>query len=165
LECAVFVSETLRARGKYPVSSRPAGKAQEKTFMSMTDPISDMLTRIRNANHMYKEKVDVPFSKLKLEITRILSEEGFIKNYKTVEEKGRPAWIRISLKYSDKKERVITHINRVSHSGGRVYSRRANVPLEIGGLGIVILSTSKGILTDRQARRQGIGGEVLCRVH
>jgi small subunit ribosomal protein S8 len=133
--------------------------------MSMMDPIADMLTRIRNANHVYKEKVDVPFSKLKLEIARILSEEGFIRNYKVVEEKGRPAWIRISLKYGEKREKVITTINRVSRSGRRVYSGKARVPKVIGGLGIAILSTSKGILTDQQARRQGVGGEVLCLVH
>lgn len=133
--------------------------------MSMTDPIADMLTRIRNANHMYKEKVDIPFSKLKLEIARILSEEGFIKNYKIIEEKGRPTWIRISLKYSDKKERVITNISRVSRSGRRIYSSRLEIPTVIGGLGIAILSTSKGVLTDQQARRHGIGGEVLCWVH
>ena len=88
--------------------------------MSMMDPIADMLTRIRNANHVYKEKVDVPFSKLKLEIARILSEEGFIRNYKVVEEKGKPSTIRVSLKYGDKRERVITTINRVSRSGRRV---------------------------------------------
>jgi small subunit ribosomal protein S8 len=133
--------------------------------MSMTDPISDMLTRIRNANHVYKEKVDVPFSKLKLEISRILSEEGFIKNYKVVEEKGHPALIRISMKYSDKRERVISTINRVSRSGRRYYAGKARVPKVIGGLGIAILSTSKGVLTDQQARQQGVGGEVLCLVH
>ncbi|HUO58541.1 MAG TPA: 30S ribosomal protein S8 [bacterium] len=133
--------------------------------MSMMDPIADMLTRIRNANHMYKEKVDVPFSKLKLEITRILSEEGFIRNYKVVEEKGRPAWIRISLKYSDKRERVISAIERVSRSGKRVYSGKTRIPKIIGGMGVAILSTSKGLLTDQQARQQGVGGEVLCLVH
>ena len=132
--------------------------------MSMTDPIADMLTRIRNANHMYKEKVDIPYSKLKLEITRILSEEGFIKNYKVVEDKGRPSLIRVSMKYGDKRERVISEIARVSTSGRRVYAGKARIPKIIGGLGVAILSTSKGILTDVQARQQGIGGEVLCRV-
>jgi small subunit ribosomal protein S8 len=133
--------------------------------MSMTDPIADMLTRIRNANHTFKEKVDVPFSKLKLEITRILSEEGFIKNYKVIEEKSKPALIRISMKYGDKRERVITHIERKSRSGRRVYSGKSRIPKVIGGLGIAILSTSKGVLTDQQARQQGVGGEVLCLVH
>jgi len=132
--------------------------------MSMTDPIADMLTRIRNANHVYKEKVDIPYSKLKLEITRILSEEGFIKNYKVVEDKGKPSLIRVSMKYGDKRERVITEINRVSRSGRRVYADKTRVPKVIGGLGTAILSTSKGILTDAQARQQGIGGEVLCLV-
>jgi small subunit ribosomal protein S8 len=133
--------------------------------MSMTDPIADMLTRIRNANHVYKEKVDVPYSKLKMEIARILSEEGFIKNYKVVEDKGRPSAIRISMKYGDKKERVITNITRSSRSGRRVYSGKSKLPKVIGGLGIAIISTSKGILTDHQARLQGVGGEVLCVVH
>ena len=133
--------------------------------MSMTDPIADMLTRIRNANHVYKEKVDIPFSKLKLEITRILLEEGFIKNYKVVEDKGRSSLIRVSMKYGDKRERVISNIRRVSRSGRRVYSGKARVPKVIGGLGVAILSTSKGILTDQQARQQGVGGEVLCMVH
>lgn len=133
--------------------------------MSMTDPIADMLTRIRNANHVFKEKVDIPYSKLKLEISRILSEEGYIKNYKVIEDKGRPSSIRISMKYGDKKERVITNITRTSRSGRRVYSGKAKVPKVIGGLGIAIISTSKGILTDQQARLQGVGGEVLCLVH
>ena len=133
--------------------------------MSMTDPIADMLTRIRNANHVYKEKVDIPYSKLKMEIARILSEEGFIKNYKVVEEKGRPSAIRVSMKYGDKRERVITNITRSSRSGRRVYSGKAKLPKVIGGLGIAIVSTSKGILTDHQARLQGVGGEVLCVVH
>jgi small subunit ribosomal protein S8 len=133
--------------------------------MSMSDPIADMLTRIRNANHMYKEKVDIPFSKLKIEIARILSEEGFIKNYKVIEDKGRPSMIRISMKYGDKRERVISTINRVSRSGRRYYTGKTRVPKVIGGLGIAILSTSKGILTDQQARQQGVGGEVLCLVH
>ncbi|MGH7738796.1 MAG: 30S ribosomal protein S8 [bacterium] len=133
--------------------------------MSMTDPIADMLTRIRNANHVHKEKVDVPFSKLKLEIARILSEEGFIKNYKMVEDKGKPSAIRISMKYGEKRERVITHIGRVSRSGRRVYRGKTDLPRVIGGLGVAILSTSKGVLTDRQARQQGVGGEVLCLIH
>lgn len=132
--------------------------------MSMTDPIADMLTRIRNANHVYKDKVDIPYSKLKLEIARILSEEGFVKNYKVVEEKSRPTWIRVSMKYGDKKERVITAIDRVSRSGRRVYSGKTRVPKVINGLGVAILSTSKGVLTDQQARLQGVGGEVLCTV-
>jgi small subunit ribosomal protein S8 len=133
--------------------------------MSMTDPLADMLTRIRNANHVYKDKVDIPYSKLKLEIARILAEEGYIRNYKVVEEKGRPAGIRVTMKYGDKRERVITTIERVSRSGRRFYSGKARIPKIIGGLGVAILSTSKGVLTDRQARQQGIGGEVLCKVH
>jgi len=133
--------------------------------MAMSDPIADMLTRIRNANHMYKEKVDIPFSKLKLEIARILSEEGFIKNYKVVEDKGKVPAIRISMKYGDKRERVISRIDRVSRSGRRHYTGKSSVPKVIGGLGIAIISTSKGVLTDQQARKQGVGGEVLCLIH
>jgi small subunit ribosomal protein S8 len=133
--------------------------------MSMTDPIADMLTRIRNANHVFKEKVDVPFSKLKLEIARVLAEEGFIKNYKVVEDKGKPALIRVSMKYGEKRERIITNIGRVSRSGRRVYRGKSKLPKVIGGLGVAILSTSKGILTDQQARQQGVGGEVLCLIH
>jgi len=132
--------------------------------MSMTDPIADMLTRIRNANSAFKEKVDIPFSKLKLEIARILSEEGFIKNYKTVEEKGKTPVIRITLKYGDKRERVITRIDRSSTPGRRDYRGKALIPRVLGGLGTAILSTSKGVLTDKQARRQGVGGEVLCTI-
>lgn len=131
----------------------------------MTDPIADMLTRLRNANKAYKEKVDVPFSKLKFEIARILSEEGFIKNYKTVEEKGKPPVIRIALKYGDRRERVITSLTRTSSPGYRDYKGKKAVPRILGGLGVVILSTSKGVLTDRQARRQGVGGEILCTVY
>lgn len=133
--------------------------------MSMTDPIADMLTRIRNANHAYKEKVDVPYAKLKLEIARILSEEGFIKNYKTVEEKGKRPVIRITLKYGDKRERVITRLERSSTPGRRNYQPKQGVPKVLGGLGVAILTTSKGVLTDKQARRQGVGGEVLCTVY
>jgi len=133
--------------------------------MSMTDPIANMLTRIRNANHVYREKVDIPYSKLKLEISRILLEEGFIKNYKVVEEKNKPALIRVSMKYGDKRERVISHIERISRSGRRIYAGKSRIPKAIGGLGVAILSTSKGVLTDHQARQQGIGGEILCVVH
>jgi small subunit ribosomal protein S8 len=133
--------------------------------MSMTDPIADMLTRLRNANQAFKEKVDVPYSKLKLEIARILAEEGFLKNYKTIEEKGKTPVIRITLKYGDKRERVITKITRASSPGHRVYQGKVRVPRVLGGLGVAIMSTSKGVLTDRQARRQGVGGEVLCTVY
>ncbi len=133
--------------------------------MSMTDPIADMLTRIRNANSAYKEKVDVPYAKLKLEIARILSEEGFIKNYKTVEEKGKRPVIRITLKYGDKRERVITRLTRSSTPGRRDYRPKKGVRKVLGGLGVAILTTSKGVLTDKQARRQGVGGEVLCTVY
>ena len=132
--------------------------------MSMTDPIADMLTRIRNANKAFREKVDIPYSKLKFEIARILSEEGYIKNYKTVEEKGKSPVIRITLKYGDRRERVITSLTRASTPGRRNYQGKKSIPRVLGGLGVVILSTSKGVLTDRQARRQGVGGEILCSV-
>lgn len=131
----------------------------------MNDPIADMLTRVRNAARAGKEKVDVPYSRIKLEIARILTEEGFLRNYKTVEVKGRPWWIRLSLKYGERKEPVIHGIRRVSRPGLRAYRGRRSVQRVRGGTGVAILSTSKGILSDRQAREQGVGGEVLCEVH
>ena len=133
--------------------------------MSMTDPLADMLTRIRNANGGFKDKVDIPFSKLKLEIARILSEEGFVRNYKVVEEKGRPQVIRLALKYGDKKERVLSHLSRVSTPGRRVYQGKTEIPKPRGGMGIAVVSTSRGVLTDKQARKMGVGGEVLCFIY
>ena len=122
----------------------------------MTDTIADMLTRIRNANQMRYETVEIPASNIKREIARILKEEGFIKDYK---EEGRT--LTLTLKYADK-ERVITGLKRISKPGLRVYAKNDNIPKVLNGLGIAILSTSKGIMTDKEARKQNIGGEVLA---
>lgn len=131
--------------------------------MSMTDPIADMLTRLRNASSVFHESVDVPASKLKTEVARILKEEGFIRDYKIVEE-GKQPTLRIFLKYAPPKRQVITGIRRISRPGLRVYAGRDEVPRVLGGLGIAVLSTSKGVMSDKQARKAGVGGEVICYV-
>ena len=131
----------------------------------VTDTIADMLTRIRNANQMRYEEVKVPTSKIKKEIARILKEEGFIKDYKIVnsdENSSVQDTILLTLKYKDKKERVITGLKRISKPGLRVYVKNDEIPRVLNGLGIAIISTSKGIMTDKEARKQNIGGEVLA---
>ena len=127
----------------------------------VTDPIADMLTRIRNANQMRYKEVEVPASKMKLEIARILKEEGFINDYK-VKKNDVQSILVLSLKYSDKKERVITGLKRISKPGLRVYAKAEELPRVLNGLGIAIVSTSKGVMTDKQARRESLGGEVLA---
>ena len=127
----------------------------------VTDTIADMLTRIRNANSMRYTEVKVPASKLKLELARILKEEGFIKDYKVLEETAQ-GMILVTLKYGDKKERVISGLKRISKPGLRVYAKAEEVPKVLNGLGIAIISTSKGVMTDKEARKQGLGGEVLA---
>ena len=127
----------------------------------VTDPIADMLTRIRNANQMRYKEVEVPASKIKIEIARILKEEGFIKDYKVVKNDAQGT-IELTLKYGDKKERVITGLKRISKPGLRVYAKSDEIPKVLNGLGIAIISTSKGIMTDKEARRQNLGGEVLA---
>lgn len=129
-----------------------------------TDPISDMLTRVRNALAAKHQKVDVPISKLKLEIVRILKEEGFINNYKLIGDGARRS-IRIYLRYGMKGEQVVSKIERVSRPGCRVYVGNRVIPKVLGGLGISILSTSRGLMTDKQARREHVGGEILCRIY
>ncbi|MBP1927294.1 small subunit ribosomal protein S8 [Sedimentibacter acidaminivorans] len=131
--------------------------------MVMTDPIADMLTRIRNGNHAKHEFVDVPSSKIKKEIANILLEEGYIKGFDVIDD-GKQGIIRVELKYQQNKERVITGIKRISKPGLRVYVNKDETPRVLGGLGIAVLSTSKGILTDKKARIQGVGGEVICYV-
>ena len=126
----------------------------------VTDTIADMLTRIRNANTMRYNEVSVPDSKLKIELARILKEEGFIKNYKVVKEDAQGS-IVITLKYVNK-ERVITGLKRISKPGLRVYAKSSEIPKVLNGLGIAIISTSKGIMTDKEARKQNLGGEVLA---
>ena len=131
--------------------------------MTMTDPIADMLTRIRNANVVKHETVDVPASNMKKELSRILLEEGFIRGYDVIED-GKQGIIRIQLKYGQMSERVITGLKRISKPGMRVYAAKDEVPKVLNGLGISIISTSKGILTDKQARKENVGGEVICYV-
>ena len=127
----------------------------------VTDTIADMLTRIRNANQMRYEEVTVPASNIKKEIARILKEEGFIKDYK-IDSEDAQGTIILTLKYTDKKERVITGLKRISKPGLRVYANKDEVPKVLNGLGIAIISTSKGIMTDKEARKENIGGEVLA---
>jgi small subunit ribosomal protein S8 len=129
----------------------------------MTDPIADMLTRVRNAINARHPKVDVPASKLKTEIARILREEGFILNYKLTEE-GAKRYIRIYLKYTPGNVPVISRIERVSRPGCRVYVGSKDVPRVLGGLGVNILTTPRGVMTGLTARKEGVGGEVLCQV-
>ncbi|MGL5440287.1 MAG: 30S ribosomal protein S8 [Filifactoraceae bacterium] len=131
--------------------------------MTMTDPIADMLTRVRNANTVKHETVDIPASNIKKEIARILLEEGFIKGYDVTED-GKQGLIRLQLKYGKDGERVISGIKRISKPGMRVYADTDNIPKVLNGLGISVISTSKGILTDKQARELNVGGEVLCYV-
>jgi small subunit ribosomal protein S8 len=131
--------------------------------MSMTDPVADMFTRIRNGSKEKFEKVDIPSSKLKREIVKILKDEGFIKNFKVVTDDHEHEMIRVFLKYDASKKGII-HIKRVSKPGRRVYVGIHRIPSVMSGLGISILSTPKGILTDKSARKANIGGEVLCYV-
>ena len=130
----------------------------------MTDPIADMLTRIRNASRARHESVDVPSSKLKMEIARVLKEQGYIRDYKLVDEDKPQPTLRIFLKYGPDRTQVITGIRRVSTPGRRVYTGKDRIPRVLGGLGIAILSTPRGVMSDREARRAGVGGEVLCYV-
>ena len=130
--------------------------------MTMSDPIADMLTRIRNANTAKHDTVDVPASKIKTEIARILLDEGYIKAYEIVED-GHFQTIHITLKYgADKNEKVITGLKRISKPGLRVYANTEDIPRVLGGLGTAIISTNKGVVTDKEARKLGVGGEVLC---
>src|SRR5512143_3161056 len=131
--------------------------------MSLTDPVADFLTRIRNGIRARQQKVDVPASKLKLELARILKEEGFISNFKSTEEEGRKV-LRVYLKYGNNNEAAISNLARVSRPGCRVYVRRTEIPRVLGGLGINILTTPKGVMTGRQARKAGLGGELLCEI-
>ena len=131
--------------------------------MTMSDPVSDLLTRIRNASGARHVTVDVPSSKLKLEITRILKEEGYISNFSLAEDNMQGV-IRIHLRYAAGKSPVITTLERVSRPGCRVYARKSEVPSVLGGMGICILSTSQGVFTGKQAQEKGLGGEVHCTI-
>ncbi len=132
--------------------------------MSHTDPISDMLTRVRNAIRVVHETVDIPTSKLKIKIAEILKKEGYINSYEVVESGAPSKHLRIFLKYGPRGEKIITGLERVSSSGLRVYTSGKDAPRVFDGLGVSIISTSKGLMSDRQARKNKMGGEVLCRV-
>jgi small subunit ribosomal protein S8 len=129
----------------------------------MTDPIADMLTRIRNANTANHQVVDIPTSRMKRDVAAILKEEGFINDFEVVAE-GPQGTLRIQLKYGPEKEKVITGLRRISRPGLRVYTSRTEIPRVLGGLGLVIISTSKGIMSGKRAKREGCGGEVLAYV-
>jgi len=131
--------------------------------MSMTDPISDMLTRVRNASQALHDRVEVPASKVKVELARVLHEEGFIRSYRIIED-NKQGIIRIYLKYSETEERVISGIKRISKPGRRVYVNKSLLPRVLGGLGVAVISTSQGVMTDRTCRKSNVGGEVLCHV-
>ena len=131
--------------------------------MAMTDPIADMLTRLRNANSVYHEKVEIPGSNIKRAIAELLKEEGFIKDC-TFTEDNKQGIITIVLKYGPQREKVISGLKRISKPGLRQYAKHSELPRVLGGLGIAIISTSKGIMSDKQARREGLGGEVIAYV-
>ncbi len=129
----------------------------------ITDSVADMLTRIRNANTAHHESVEIPASRLKSDIARILKEEGFIADVQRLDRRPQ-GLLRITLRYGARREPILTGIRRVSRPGLRIYSRRTEIPRVRGGLGVAIVSTSRGVMTDRQARRQGVGGEILAYV-
>jgi small subunit ribosomal protein S8 len=133
--------------------------------MCVNDPIADMLTRVRNANMIYSESVDVPSSKMKLAIAKILKEEGYIKNFKIITDSKKPySTIRVFLSYGAERERVIQGLRRISKPGRRIYVGKDKLPLVMGGLGLVVVSTSQGLKTGSEASKLGLGGEVLCYV-
>jgi small subunit ribosomal protein S8 len=134
---------------------------KEQWKMGMTDPIADMLTRIRNANLAKQEKVDIPSSNLKLELARVLKEEGYIKNFKLLKDR-KQGIVRVYMKYSPEEFRVINGLKRVSRPGNRVYVGADDIPRVMGGLGVAIISTSRGVMVDRVSRQRNIGGEIIC---
>ncbi|NLO20495.1 MAG: 30S ribosomal protein S8 [Syntrophomonadaceae bacterium] len=129
--------------------------------MVMTDPVADFLTRIRNGNMVMHETVEAPSSKIKVSIAEIMKEEGYIKDYEYIQD-GKQGIIRVYLKYGPNKEKVITGIKRISKPGLRVYVKKDEIPKVLGGLGTAVISTSKGLMTDKTARKTGLGGEVVC---
>jgi small subunit ribosomal protein S8 len=129
----------------------------------LTDPVADMLTRIRNANKALHEQAEMPSSRLKEEIARILKEEGYVRDYRVVEKEGLPYKVLVvDLKYGRGRERVLTGLKRISKPGRRIYAGKDRLPRVLGGMGTAILSTSRGVITSRTAEREGIGGEVIC---
>lgn len=129
--------------------------------MVVSDPIADLLTRIRNANMVNHDRIEVPGSKIKKAIVQILKDEGFVRDFEWVEN-GHQGIIRVYLKYGPSKSKVVAGLRRISRPGLRVYAKKDQVPKVLGGLGIAVLSTSRGIMTDKKARQEGVGGEVLC---
>jgi small subunit ribosomal protein S8 len=129
--------------------------------MSLTDPIADMLTRIRNAVHVKKKEVNIPSSRVNVEIAKILKDEGYIRNFKVIDD-NKQGTLNITLRYAEDNTSVITGLRRISTPGRRIYCKEDSVPKVLGGLGIVIISTSKGILTGNKCQELGVGGEVLC---
>lgn len=129
----------------------------------MTDPIADMLTRIRNSNNAKHNTVDIPASNVKKQLAEILLNEGFVKSYDVIDD-GKQGIIRMDLKYGQNNEKIISGIKRISKPGLRVYAKKDEVPRVLGGLGIAVISTSNGVMTDKEARRNGVGGEVVCYV-
>lgn len=131
--------------------------------MAVTDSIADMLTRIRNANNTNKESVDIPASKLKVEIARVMKEEGYIKHYKVIKD-NKQGILKIYLKYGSKGEKIISNLKRVSKPGCRVYVGKGEVPRVLSGFGISIISTSQGVMTGKKSKEMNVGGEVLCNI-
>ncbi|MBR6444183.1 MAG: 30S ribosomal protein S8 [Firmicutes bacterium] len=131
--------------------------------MTMTDPVADMLTRIRNANSVGHESVDVPASKMKKSIAGILTDEGYINGFDVIDD-GKQGTIKINMKYGPDKEKVINGLKKISKPGLKVYAKASEVPRVLGGLGIAIISTSQGVISDKEARKLGVGGEVICYV-
>jgi small subunit ribosomal protein S8 len=153
----------LPTKGKYRELRKPAGNQfwEEVENMQITDAIADMLTRIRNAGSAKHESVDIPASNIKKDIARILLDEGYIKNVEFIED-GKQGIIRIFLKYTGNKQNVISGIKRISKPGLRVYAGKDELPKVLGGLGVAVISTSRGVMTDKKARAEGVGGEVLA---
>ena len=129
----------------------------------LTDPVADMISRIMNANHRYKEKVDIPSSKLKERILQVLQQEGFINSYKKIED-YKQGILRVYLKYAGNRERVISGMRRVSRPGLRMYRKHDKLPRVFRGLGVTVISTNRGVMTEKEARKQNLGGEVLCSI-
>jgi small subunit ribosomal protein S8 len=168
LDCAASASVNLPWKARFPEWLNLLGRWAEEIFMSVTDPIADMLTRIRNGMMAGHPSVAMPSSNLKASIAKILKEEGFINNFEVVEDAGVGFKIlRIRLKYvGERRQRrpVITGIERVSRPGRRVYTGKQEIPWILSGMGIAILSTPKGVMTGQRARQLGVGGEILCKV-
>ncbi|MDD4364922.1 MAG: 30S ribosomal protein S8 [Synergistales bacterium] len=131
--------------------------------MFVNDPVADMLTRIRNGNMVYHDSVDVPLSKMKVELAKILKAEGYVRNFKVINDAKQPySLVRIYLSYGPNRERVIQGLRRISKPGRRIYAGKDELPKVMGGLGVAVISTSEGLMTDSNARKRGLGGEVVC---